>query len=66
MLEQAGFVNSTVRIARADDPAPRGSLLYAVPLGNDSCIVGHILELPGGSGGGIIGGVLPDGMCLGG
>lgn len=63
-LIREGFPNSAVRIARSDDPAPAGSLLYAVQVGTDTCIVGHLIELPGGGGGGFIGGVLPDGRCL--
>lgn len=63
-LVREGFPNSAVRIARSDDPAPAGSLLYAVQVGTDTCIVGHIVELPGGGGGGFIGGVLPNGHCL--
>lgn len=63
-LAREGFPNSAVRIALSDDPAPAGSLLYAVRVGADTCIVGHVMELPGGGGGGFIGGLLPDGRCL--
>lgn len=63
-LNEAGFVNSTVRIARSDDPAPAGSLLYAVPVTDESCLVGYVLEVPGGGGGSTIGGVLPNGRCV--
>jgi len=63
-LEKAGFADSAVRIARADDPAPQGSLLYAVPVANGACVVGYIKALPGGGGGGFLGGLLHNGRCL--
>ncbi|KJK40110.1 hypothetical protein UK23_40570 [Lentzea aerocolonigenes] len=63
-LIREGFPDSAVRIARSDDPAPAGSLLYAVQVGAETCIVGHVIELPGGGGGGFIGGLLPGGRCL--
>jgi hypothetical protein len=63
-LEEAGFSGSVVRIARPDDPAPHGTLLYAVPVAGGACVVGYIKTLPGGGGGGFLGGPLPNGRCL--
>lgn len=63
-LSREGFPGSAARIARSNDPAPVGSLLYAAQIGAEACIVGHIIELPGGAGGGFIGGLLPNGSCL--
>ncbi|MEU7476542.1 hypothetical protein AB0A63_11210 [Lentzea sp. NPDC042327] len=63
-LERAGFVNSVVRIARPDDPAPSGALLYAVPVAENACLVGYVTSVPGGGGGSFLGGLLPHGRCL--
>ncbi|WP_432971824.1 hypothetical protein [Dactylosporangium sp. CA-233914] len=39
-LRMEGYPDTTVRLARAGDPAPRGNLLYAVRLGG-RCVIGH-------------------------
>jgi hypothetical protein len=54
--------DSTARLARPDDPAPVGSLLYAARVG-DACIVGHVGSIPGG-GAYWIAGLLPGERCL--
>jgi hypothetical protein len=61
-LARTGASDTTARLARPDDPAPVGSLLYAARVG-DACIIGHVNAIPGG-GGHHIGGLLPDGRCL--
>jgi hypothetical protein len=61
-LDQAGMTGAVVRIASADDPAPRGSLMYAVPAG-PACVLGYTLGLTGGGGHSVVG-HLPDGTCL--
>jgi hypothetical protein len=63
-LRDAGFGDVVVRIARPHDPAPTGSLLYAVAVGAGTCVVGHVADLPGGSGTGFVAGALPDGTCI--
>ena len=62
VLDGAGYPGSVVRVARPDDPAPVGSLLFAVPLGSD-CVVGH-LHMVAGGGAAVLVGQLPDGSCL--
>jgi hypothetical protein len=62
-LSNAGL-RSTVRVARPDDPAPAGSLFYAIELPSGACVVGHVSELPGGAGGTVVTGTLPDGRCI--
>jgi hypothetical protein len=56
-LTAAGFTDVTVRIARNTDPAPAGSVLYAVPV-IEACLVGSVAQqstvqlvgrLPGGA-----------------
>jgi hypothetical protein len=59
-LVDAGFAGSVVRIAGPTDPAPTGSLLYAVPAGV-GCVVGYQKGFGGGHG---VVGHLPDGTCL--
>lgn len=44
-LTKEGYPNRVIRLARRDDPAPQGSLLYAVQVGN-ACIVGHTEYVP--------------------
>jgi hypothetical protein len=61
-LDEAGFAGATVRIAGVDDPAPRGTILYAVPL-DDACLIGYRATLRGG-GGYTLAGRLPQGTCL--
>lgn len=59
-LARAGFPGAMVRLARADDPAPAGSLLYGVPAGG-----GCVLGWQNGDGGSeTYGGPLPGGGCL--
>jgi hypothetical protein len=61
-FRRAGFPGAEVRIAGGDDPAPRGTVLYAVPVG-ENCVVGWIRGVAGvGSNG--IEGPLPNGRCL--
>jgi hypothetical protein len=57
---EAGYPDTMLRVARADDPAPEGSLLYGIPVGA-GCVVGYH-----GAGGGSHEevGALPDGGCL--
>lgn len=62
-LSRAGFGNSVVRVARADDPAPLGSLFYAVHVADQVCVVGYVLEVPGGAGSESVVGTLPGGRC---
>ncbi|KAA9166139.1 hypothetical protein FPZ12_004145 [Amycolatopsis acidicola] len=52
--------DSVVRIARADDPAPQGSLVYGASVG-DGCVVGY---RKGGGGTQSAAGRLPDGGGL--
>lgn len=63
-LAAAGFSGATVRLAGADDPAPAGALLYAVPAG-DVCVLGYEQDSNGpGYGSPLVVGPLPDGECL--
>lgn len=55
--------DGTARLARPDDAAPVGSLLYTARVG-DACIIGHVSVIPGGGGSHWVGGLLPDGRCL--
>jgi hypothetical protein len=57
-------LTTTARIAAADDPAPTGSLLYAVDVEPGACVVGHLTAIPGGGGGHYLAGRLPEGGCL--
>jgi hypothetical protein len=63
-LLAAGFTDMTVRLATADDPAPAGTLLYAVRAGN-ACVIEYDLDrsAPRGLGLSVVG-RLPDGSCL--
>jgi hypothetical protein len=63
-LLAAGFTDVTVRLATAQDPAPVGTLLYAVRAGN-ACVIGNDLDrsAPRGLGLSVVG-RLPDGSCL--
>jgi hypothetical protein len=61
-LDRAGFPGSVVRIAAGTDPAPRGSILFGVPV-KDACLVGFMYSLRGGGSYGLAG-RLPDGRCL--
>jgi hypothetical protein len=61
-LERAGFPGAVVRIARADDPAPHGTIVFGVPIA-DACYVGYV-HVPGGGGGHGLQGKLPGGRCL--
>ncbi|WP_433218392.1 DUF6993 domain-containing protein [Dactylosporangium sp. CS-047395] len=61
-LEQAGFPGAVVRVARDNDPAPHGTILFAVPIG-DACLLGY--QAAGSGGGGFtLQGHLPGGRCL--
>jgi len=63
-LKDAGFgEGSVVRVAREGDPAPAGSLFYAAALPGGACVVGHIIEVPGGAGARAIVGKPPNGRC---
>jgi hypothetical protein len=61
-LARTGASDTTARLARRDDPAPVGSLLYTARVG-DACIMGHVKVIPG-SGSHLVAGLLPDGSCL--
>jgi hypothetical protein len=61
-LQKSGFHEMVVRIATADDPATRGTILYAVGTGN-GCVIGYRRGIRGG-GSQRIDGRLPDGTCL--
>ncbi|GAB2845505.1 hypothetical protein GCM10027200_52100 [Lentzea nigeriaca] len=63
-LREAGFgEGSVVRVAREGDPAPMGSLFYAAELPAGACLVGHIIEVPGGAGARVVVGKFPSGRC---
>jgi hypothetical protein len=57
-------LTTTARIAAADDPAPTGSLLYAVDVEPGACVVGHLAAIPDGGAGHYVAGRLPEGGCL--
>jgi hypothetical protein len=59
-LTEAGFRTAEVRLAGLDDPAPVGSVLYGVHLG-DGCLIGY----SGTDSSSWIEGPLLDGTCLG-
>jgi hypothetical protein len=61
-LVTAGLPGSIVRIARAADPAPAGSLVFALLMG-DGCVVGY-LDPGTGRSWHEVGGLLPNGRCL--
>ncbi|MEV0730224.1 hypothetical protein [Polymorphospora sp. NPDC050346] len=58
----AGHPDPVVQIALAGDPAPPGTVLFAVPV-YETCVIGH---LGGGSHDLQVVGPLPDGRCLAG
>ncbi|GIM97153.1 hypothetical protein Ato02nite_089460 [Paractinoplanes toevensis] len=64
-LQEAGYSDNIVRLADSSDPAPPGSLLYAVRVG-DICFIGHAAELPQADGDSYhgIAGQFTDGRCL--
>jgi hypothetical protein len=64
-LARTGASDISARLARPDDPAPSGSLLFAVRV-DDACIIGHVDAIPEGGGAHGVGGLLPDGRCLAG
>lgn len=59
-LVAAGFPDTVVRPARLTDPAPVGSLLFAVGIG-PACVLGY--DMPGGGSQWVVG-RLPDDHCL--
>jgi hypothetical protein len=59
-LDQVGYRNATVRVARADDPALRSSILFAVGL-EGACLVGFVAT---NTTSWDIVGLLSDGTCL--
>jgi hypothetical protein len=61
-LAYVGYPDAVVRLARPDDPAPAGGIVYAVPV-RDACIVGYLATLKGPYSGGAAG-RYPDGTCL--
>ena len=63
-LAGAGYTGSVVRVARPDDPAPAGSVLFAVPIGA-GCVVGHT-DAGRGTATSALVGQLPGGTCLSG
>jgi hypothetical protein len=62
LLLEAGFIGAIVRVVQADDPAPRGAIIYAVPVG-DACVLGHAWS-PSGGGSSQLVAPLPNGRCL--
>ncbi|MFU8876019.1 hypothetical protein [Micromonospora sp. SL4-19] len=62
-LTVAGFADVTVRTAGQADPAPRDTIVYAVPIGT-GCVVGHLAASGQGAGQQGVLGTLPDGRCL--
>jgi hypothetical protein len=62
-LTAAGYSPVVARLARPDDPAPAGALIYAVPV-PPGCLVGYISGGGSFSGGAIPIGTYPDGTCL--
>ncbi len=69
-LSEAGFADAIVRVARTDDPAPAGGVVYAVPLdlrGSDSgtvCVLGHSNGNRSGGMGPMLVGTRPGGICM--
>ncbi|MEU7908924.1 hypothetical protein [Actinoplanes sp. NPDC049118] len=61
-LSSAALPDSVVRLARGDDPAPPGALVYALLMG-DGCVVGY-LDLASGDHEHEVAGLLPNGRCL--
>ncbi len=62
-LSMAGFADATVRVATAADPAPAGSVIYAVRVG-DACLIGYETGLvPDWSSSSVLG-LRHDGRCL--
>jgi hypothetical protein len=60
-LRRAGFAGAVVRVARPDDPAPVGRLMYAAPAG-PACLLGYFSRDNGEQP--RVEGRLPDGTCL--
>ena len=63
VLRDAGFPGATVRLARPADPAPDESVVYAVRLSGDRCVVAYAEMGRGPSNNGVAG-LLPNGDCL--
>jgi hypothetical protein len=62
VLRQAGFGSAVVRLAGDQDPAPAGTVIYAIEAG-PGCVVGHQRGV-GARGSWQVVGRLPDGGCL--
>jgi len=62
-LTRSGYPDAVVRLERPGDPAPDGSVVYAVRLPGDRCVVAYAAPglVPGGTG---LSGLLPSGECL--
>lgn len=52
------------RIATTEDPAPHGSLLYAIQVDDRTCVIGYLNRVPLGLSGHDVVGPLPGGGCL--
>ncbi|BBH70364.1 hypothetical protein ACTI_70490 [Actinoplanes sp. OR16] len=61
VLDEAGYEDHVVRLARDSDPTAIGSLIYAVKVG-DVCVLGDVT--PADRSHEWFAGVLPDGSCL--
>jgi hypothetical protein len=61
-LVDAGFGGAIIRLARTDDPAPKNTIIYAVPVG-EACVIGYMQGLGNGGGHQVLA-PLPDGRCL--
>ncbi len=61
-LVAAGYAGTIARVARPDDPAPAGAVLYAVPV-ETACLLAYLLPSDG-YGEVRVEGRLPDGTCL--
>ncbi|MEN3361368.1 MAG: hypothetical protein V7637_5350 [Mycobacteriales bacterium] len=59
-LRRAGLDGAVVRLSRAEDPAPPGSIVYAVSVGQ-MCVVGYQAQRQAGA---RVLGRLPSGGCL--
>jgi hypothetical protein len=60
VLDAAGFTGAVVRLATNEDPAPTGTVVYAVPAGF-GCVLGYRRGLEGSD---VAAGIRADGSCL--